>query len=240
MRTTTNPFVLALAALFTLLVSFGCSDVSVNPLADEFDPGVNGIQDVKASEPFNYTVDLASQHTLKVEGINGIVNIQSVSGTNLVTISGKKIVGSETYSDAREGLKNLSVVIDELSDELVVKTVQPAHKDGRNYNLNYTITVPSHLNLDVKNVNGNISGEVSVPISGTVDMRLSNGSIELNIPQSTSAEFFASLVNGRILVQHIDLFNRVETGKNLQGTFGSGEGTISLSTTNGNIDVSGF
>jgi DUF4097 and DUF4098 domain-containing protein YvlB len=240
MRTTTNPFVLALVALFALLVSFGCSDVSVNPHTDEFDPGVNGIQDVKASEPFHYTVNLVSQHTLKVEGINGLVNVESVSGTNQVTISGKKIVGSETYSDARESLKNLSVVIDELSDKLVVKTIQPENTDGRNYNVNYTIAVPSHLNLDVKNVNGKISGEVSVPISGTVDMRLSNGGIELNIPQSTSAEFSANLVNGRISLQHIDLFSRIETSKSLQGIFGSGEGTISLSTTNGNIYVSGF
>jgi DUF4097 and DUF4098 domain-containing protein YvlB len=240
MRTTMNTFVLALAALFALLVSFGCSDVSVNPHTDEFDLGANGTQDVKASEPFQYTIDLASQHTLKVEGINGMVSVESVSGTNQVTISGKKIVGSETYSDAREGLKNLSVIIDELTDELVVRTVQPAFKDGRNYNVNYTVAVPSHLNIDVKNVNGKISGEVSVPLSGIVDMRSENGSIELNVPQSTSAEFSANLVNGKISLQHIELLNRVETSKSLQGIFGGGEGTISLSTTNGNIDVTGF
>ena len=181
MRTTTNSFVLVLAALFALLVNFGCSDIAVNPLADEFDPGVNGIQDVKASEPFNYTVDLASQQTLKVEGINGVVNVESVSGTNVVTISGEKVVGSESYSDAKENLKNVRVEIDELYNELVVKTVQPKHTDGRNYNVNYTITIPSHLNIDVKNVNGKISGEVFVPINGTVDLHLSNGSIELNI-----------------------------------------------------------
>jgi hypothetical protein len=150
MRNTTNPFVLVLLVLFALLVNFGCSDIAVNPSADEFNPGVNGIQDVKASEPFHYAVDLASQQTLKVEGINGVVNVESVSGTNLVTISGEKVVGSESYSDAKENLKNVRVEIDELSNELVVKTVQPKHTDGRNYNVNYTITIPSHLNIDVK------------------------------------------------------------------------------------------
>jgi len=240
MRTTTKSFVLALPGLFALLVSFGCSDIAVNPHADGFNTGVNGTQDVKASEPFHYTVDLASQHTLKVEGINGAVNVESVSGTNRVTISGEKIVGSETYSDARESLKNLSVVIDELSNELVVKTVQPEYMDGRNYNVNYTITIPSNLSVDVKNVNGKLSSEVSVPISGTVDLHSTNGSIELQIPQNTSAEFSASLENGKISVRHISLFSRIETSKSLRGTFGGGEGAISLRTTNGNIDVIGF
>jgi len=41
-------------------------------------------------------------------------------------------------------------------------------------------------------------------------------------------------------VQNIVLINRVETGKILQGTFGNGQGTISLRTTNENIDVLEF
>jgi hypothetical protein len=240
MKSTINSLLLFLLALFALLVSFSCSDVAVNPYNEEFDPGVIGIHDIKASEPFFYQVGLANQNTLKVEGINGTVNVQSVSGTNQVTISGKKVVGSDTYSDARENLKNLSVLIDELTNLLVVKTVQPQHSDGRNYNVNYTITVPSHLSIDVKNINGKISGKVSVPLNGTVDLSLSNGSIELDIPHSTSAGFSASLVNGNIMVEQITLFNRVETSKTLQGIFGSGQGTISLRTANGNIDVRGF
>ena len=50
MRTTNNLLVLALVALCSLMVSFGCSDVSVEPHVDAFDPGVIGVNDVKASE----------------------------------------------------------------------------------------------------------------------------------------------------------------------------------------------
>ncbi|MHA2062450.1 MAG: hypothetical protein ACW963_09200, partial [Candidatus Sifarchaeia archaeon] len=230
MRTTNNPFVLTLVALFAMLVSFGCSDISVEPQVEVWDPGVIGVNDVKASEPFYYEVNLASQNTLKVEGINGVVDVQSVSGTNQVTISGEKVVGSKTYSDAKENLKNVRVEIDELTNELLVKTIQPKYSDGRNYNVHYTIRIPSHLNVVVEHINGKISGKVSVPMNGTVDLSLQNGSIELSIPQSTSSDFYSSLVNGKISVEYITLFNRVETSKTLKGTFGDGQGMISLRT----------
>jgi DUF4097 and DUF4098 domain-containing protein YvlB len=219
MRTTTNTFALALVALFVLLISFGCADISVNPTADVKGPGVIVDNKYKALESFSYTVDLSGQTTLKVEGINGSVNVQSVSGTYQVTVSGEKVVRADTYKDAADHLKYVSIVIDESTDELLVKTVQPKFSDGRSYNVNYTISIPSSLNIVVDNV---------------------NGSIALDIPQSTSADFFASLVNGGITVQNLILHNKVATSKSLQGTFGNGDGTISLRTTNGNIDVSGF
>jgi len=240
MRTTTNTFLFAFVTLFTMLVSFGCADVSINPTADINGSGVIVDNKYKALESFSYTVDLSSQTTLKVEGINGSVNVQSVSGINQVSISGERIVSSDTYQDAYSHLKDIAVEIDELTNELLVKTVQPEYSNGRSYNVNYTISVPSHLNVVVENVNGRIEGKLSVPENGTVDLSLQNGSIELDIPKNTSADFSASLANGKISVQTLTLHNRVGTSKTLQGRFGSGDGTISLRTTNGNIDVSGF
>jgi hypothetical protein len=237
MRTTTNSFVLAVLALSFLF--FGCTDLTVDP-NDVKGPGANGNGDVKARESFSYTIDLSSQNNLKVEGINGVVNVLSVSGTNQVTISGEKVVGSKTYFDAKENLKNVRVEIDELTNELLVKTVQPKYSDGTNYNVDYTINVPSHLSVEVENVNGKISGKVSVPINGIVDLSLTNGSIELDIPQSTTADLSASLNIGSISIQNLLLHNRVETSKSLHGRLGDGQGMITLRTTNGNIDVSGF
>ena len=142
--------------------------------------------------------------------------------------------------DAADHLKYISIDIDKFTDELIVKTLQPKFSDGRGYNVNYTITVPTSLNLTVKNVNGKISGKVSMPSNGTVDMSLENGSIELDIPQNTSADFSASLVNGSISVHNLTLKNKVETKRSLQGTLGDGEGLITLRTTNGNITALGF
>jgi len=219
MKTKTNTFVLTLATLLILLISFGCADVVVDPEINPIDPGSINYTKFKARESFSYNVDLASQNTLKVVGINGEVNVESVQGANQVTISGEKVVGADTYQDANSHLKDITVEINELTNELLVKTLQPQFSKGRSYQVNYTITVPSHLNLVVNNV---------------------NGSIALDIPQSTSAEFFASLVIGSISLQNLTLYNRVATSKSLQGRLGEGEGTITLKTTNGNIDVSGF
>ncbi|MBT8386893.1 MAG: hypothetical protein KJO12_05730 [Ignavibacteria bacterium] len=240
MKTTTNTFVLATVALFALLVSFGCADVSVNPLADIKGSGVIADNKYKALESFSYNVDLTNQNTLKVEGINGEVNVRSVSGTNQVTISGEKVVSSDTYQDAFSHLKNIAIEINELTNELLVKTLQPQFSDGRSYQVNYTINIPSHLSVIVRNVNGKIDGRVSVPLNGTVDMSLQNGRIELDIPQNTSADFSASLFNGSISFQNLTLHNRVATSKSLQGRLREGQGTITLRTTNGNIDVLGF
>jgi hypothetical protein len=240
MRTRTNTFVIALATLLILLISFGCADVVVDPEINPIDPGSINNTKFKARESFLYNVDIASQNTLKVVGINGEVNVESEQGTSQVTISGEKVVGSDTYQDAYSHLKDITVEINELTNELLVKTLQPQFSDGRSYQVNYTITVPSHLNIVVNNVNGKIDGRVLMQSNGMVDLSLQNGSIVLDIPQNTSADFSANLVIGSISLQNLTLYNRVVTSKSLQGRLGDGQGMITLRTTNGNIDVSGF
>jgi hypothetical protein len=240
MRTTKKLFFTLLSALFALLINFACSDLVISPEADINSGGVIIDQKYKARESFSYKVDLTNQTKFRLEGINGSVDVQSVSGTDQVTITGEKEVGSETYQDAADHLKFISIQIVELLNELHVKTDQPEASDGRSYNVNYTINVPSNLSVTVKNVNGKITGKVLVPSSGTVDMSLANGIIELDLPQSTSADFSASLVNGSISVQNLILKNRVESKRSVQGTLGNGEGLITLRTTNGNITALGF
>ena len=240
MKTTNNPITLAVLVMLTLLISLGCAEVGVNPQVSVNGSGVSGNTKVKARKSFSHTVDLTSQTFLKVEGINGSVSVESVSGINQVSISGEKIVGSDTYQDASSHLKNIHVEIDELANELLVKTLQPQYSNGRSYIVNYIIKVPSHLSVIVWNVNGEINGRVTVPLDGTVDMSLVNGTINLDIPQNTSGEFSASLVNGSISLQNLTLHNRVAKSKSLQGTLGDGQGVISLRTTNGKIAVLGY
>ncbi|UCH66819.1 MAG: DUF4097 family beta strand repeat protein [Ignavibacterium sp.] len=240
MKTRTNTILSTLFVLFALLVSFGCADISVNPTADINGPGVNIDQKYKASESFSNIVVLSNQTTIKVEGINGTVNVQSVSGTNQITLSGEKVVRADTYQNAYSHLKDIAIEINELTDKVLVKTVQPNYSNGRSYSVNYTISIPSHLNVVVNNVNGEINGRLAMPLNGTIAMSLQNGNIKLNLPRNTSAEFYASLANGSISLQDLTLHNRVASSKSLQGRFGDGQGMITLRTTNGNIHVAGF
>jgi hypothetical protein len=237
MKTTKKAVLLSALAMLALLLSFGCSETVVGP---EDNGNGSGVTKVKARKSFYHTVDLTSQTSLKVEGINGIVSVESVSGTNQVSISGEKIVSANNYQDASSHLKDIEIEIDELTNELLVKTAQPKASDGRTYTVNYTIKVPDHLNVNVKNVNGEITGRVNVPLNGIVDMTLQNGDIALEIPQNTSAEFSASLANGIISVHNLTLQNKVSTSKSLYGRLGDGDGVISLKTTNGKLDVTGY
>jgi DUF4097 and DUF4098 domain-containing protein YvlB len=89
-------------------------------------------------------------------------------------------------------------------------------------------------------VNGQIAAEVSLPKGGTISMITVNGGIDLEIPQNTSAQFSATVVNGTISTSDLVFIGVVSTPTSLTGTLGLGEGTIALSTTNGNISVDGF
>jgi len=237
MKITSKAIVLVIFTMVTLLISFGCSETIVQPEDNENGSGINK---VKARKSFLHTVDLTSQISLKVEGINGTVSVESVSGTNQVSISGEKIVSANTYQDANSHLKDIKIQIDESTNELLVKTEQPESSNGRSYVVDYTIKIPDHLNVIVTHVNGEITGKITVPLNGSVDMRLLNGIVTLEIPQNTSAEFSANLVNGTISVHNLTLQNEVSTSKSVYGTLGDGNGEIFLKTTSGNINVLGY
>jgi DUF4097 and DUF4098 domain-containing protein YvlB len=126
-------------------------------------------------------------------------------------------------------------------------------------NVNGTVTIDSlNSSLSVQNVNGQvilneifgsatvslvngqIQAEVTLPEGGTIALSTVNGGIGLAIPQNTSAEFSATVVNGVISLSDLILQNLVSTPNSLTGRLGAGQGTIGLSTVNGTISVSGF
>lgn len=240
MKISNEKIIVAVSTLLSFLFVFACAEVSVDPELNLNGSGGFSDNKIKAQEPFFHTIDITTQKTCKIEGINGTIDLESVSGTNRVTISGNKIVSANTYQDALSQLDYLKVEISKLTNELIVKTSQPQLSNGRTFSVNYTIKVPDNLDLVIKSINGNIKGKVTVPSQGIVDVRLTNGVLELNIPQTTSAEFSASTINGSISTHNLNLHNRIETFKSLQGTLEDGEGTISLKSTNASIEVSGY
>lgn len=229
-----------------------------------------------AEDSFSFRLAVINHAHLRLEGINGNVTITGDSETDSVIITGTKRVGSESTADAEEHLDELDVSMQDLATEVFLKTIQPQETHGRNYVVDYTITLPNNFEVtvdiingtvtiesisnlvSVENVNGQIvlheiiasvsvsltngqiEGEVTLPLNGTIDMVNINGNIELELPQSTSAEFSASVVNGNIVVSNIVLQNQVSSSTSLSGTMGDGQGTISLVTVNGNISVSGL
>lgn len=109
------------------------------------------------------------------------------------------------------------------------------------------ININGHIRLSDINgsvaadvVNGNVTATVTLPVHDTIDLITDNGSIELRIPRSTSAELGASVENGAIHTSNIAFTDLVQTSHWLTGTLGNGEGVIDLNAGNGDISVLGF
>jgi DUF4097 and DUF4098 domain-containing protein YvlB len=88
--------------------------------------------------------------------------------------------------------------------------------------------------------NGNVEGKIYLLPQAICDFKTVNGKIGLLIPEDTSAELFAAIVNGNISISNLNIFNLVQTKKTLQGKLGTGEARINLETVNGNVSVTGF
>ncbi|MBT8350491.1 MAG: hypothetical protein KJO26_04560 [Deltaproteobacteria bacterium] len=89
--------------------------------------------------------------------------------------------------------------------------------------------------------NGFIEAHVILPVNEVIDLNTNNGSLDLSIPVSTSADFSAFISGiGEIDVYNLDIMDSSGTKKLLKGILGNGEGTISLMTAIGDIEVLGF
>jgi len=172
-----------------------------------------------------------------LEAINGNVAITGISESDSVIITGERRVGSESMEDAEEYLKKLEVRVQDLGNEVFVKTIQPEKSYGRNYVVNYTITLPKDLEILVSNVNGivtiesinndvtvtNVNGQVTLDeIFGSASVSLVNGQIEGEVTLPFDGVIGMSVVNG-----NIDLKIPVSTSAE-----------FSAKVTNGNIGVS--
>ncbi len=89
-------------------------------------------------------------------------------------------------------------------------------------------------------VNGDVQANVILPVDNICQIRITNGDIQLAVPDSTSAEFYAEIANGDIRISKIVLNNMQSTPKWISGILGDGEGKIDLRAINGDIEVQGY
>lgn len=158
-----------------------------------------------------YHIRIPADWSVYVENVNGTVSITHM--INLVEVANT----------------NGNLFFDELTGEI--------HANLTNGNIIFTdINACVVGNL----TNGSISCQLTLPDSGLCQLNTVNGEISLSIPDSTSADFSAEVVNGRISITNLNILNLVSTPKSLSGQLGAGEGLIELGTVNGNIGVTGY
>jgi len=169
--------------------------------------------DFVAKESFSFRVDVTTHSRLRLDGVSGTVTITGESESDSVMITGERRVGSESAQDAEAHLPLLQVTVQEIGNEVYVKTTQPEQTHGRSYVVDYTITIPEGFMVSVNHVTGLVSIEsvknsVSVnhvtgqvlldEIYGSAVVSLVTGGIEaeVTLPQDGTVNF--NLVTGSI------------------------------------------
>ncbi|HOP06692.1 MAG TPA: DUF4097 family beta strand repeat-containing protein [candidate division Zixibacteria bacterium] len=102
------------------------------------------------------------------------------------------------------------------------------------------VNIADHYgSLHVAVVQGDLTVECDLPTGGSVQLNDVNGSIDLLIPTTTSAMFSANALNGTINLYDLTLDDADVSEHAVSGRFGGGQGSINLSSSNGNISVTG-
>ncbi|MFQ5570413.1 MAG: DUF4097 domain-containing protein [Rhodothermales bacterium] len=213
-----------------LLFLPGCMIVET----DDFGDARN--TDFIARESFTYEVNISGQTRVTVEAINGTIEILGSATASSVIVTGERKVGSDTFRDAEEHLDDLEVRVTDLNDEVLVRTIQPQQSHGRNYVVEYTITLPSDLMVDVSQINGTIIIEdlqqdvVAHSVNGTVRLDDIVGSANISVVNGN--------VDGDIALPADGLIELKATNGNIKLAIPtSTSATFSASVTNGDIDT---
>jgi hypothetical protein len=190
----------------------------------------------EASETFSFSIPVDNKTMFTIAGINGTINIDGVANTDSVIITGDKIVKSESIEDAQANLQNLNVIVRETANEVAVETDQPDETGGRNFEVNYNVSLPKSFLITAANVNGTVTVD---SINNNVTAANVNGQILLDDIVGSAT---VSLVNGQILTRiTLPLNGNIQIG-NVNGNVTleiptSTSAQFSAGLTNGNIII---
>jgi hypothetical protein len=204
------------AILLFLLTSVGvmsCGDVNIDSGGVTSPTFSFRNTDFEATAPFSFEVEVGNRSLLRLQGINDHITITGISGATSVMITGIRRVGSDSIQDAEEHLGELQVNVQRLANEVVVETIHSQDPEGRNYVVEYTITLPKNLEVQVANANGivtldsiendvtvnNANGEVTfIGIVGSAFVNVANGTIESDVTLPVNGTIDLNIGNGNI------------------------------------------
>ena len=168
----------------------------------------------KREEIVEYSLDFTPGKKLSVHARNGGITLKTWTSDQVFVRAIKKAEAS-SGEDAEEMLETTTIEIKETDSGIEIRTQHPDNKwkifKNWNISVNYTVTVPQSVSLNLEAVNGSISvpsttGNVksetvngSIKINGTrgaIDAETVNGSIEIAIAEQIQDNIRAETVNG--------------------------------------------
>jgi DUF4097 and DUF4098 domain-containing protein YvlB len=201
---------------FALVMLTACgsgSDINFNIDGNNWPWPWSSNADFFANKTYSQNVTVANHINLRLDGVNGEIMITGQPGADSVSVTAQARVGSNSLIDAQAGLDQLEFSVIDGGDEISLQTVQPDNTQDRQYVMDYTITVPSHLSVNVSLANGHVTvkgidnsifvvldnGNVDFSdIYGDAVVSVDNGSINGTIILPPVGEVMISAVNGDI------------------------------------------
>ena len=154
----------------------------------------------KREEIVKYTLDFAPGKMLSVHARNGGITLKTWARDQVFVRAVKKAKASDEEG-AEELLETTTIEIEETDSGIEIRTKRPDNKwnlfKDWNISVNYTVTVPQNVRLDLDTVNGSIS---IPPTTGNVKSETVNGSIKIN---GTRGAIDVETVNGKINLTEI-------------------------------------
>lgn len=144
-------------------------------------------QNFSAQESIDFNLNVVNHTELLMNAKDGVVTVTGLPGATAIVISGVKRVLSESVQDAQDHLQDLQVTVRDLTSQASVTTDQPQCELGREYIVEYTITVPSFFAVRINHLDGDVTvdsvdDDVSVNnLSGTVTLTNIAGSAAVDL-----------------------------------------------------------
>ncbi|UCH83254.1 MAG: DUF4097 family beta strand repeat protein [Candidatus Latescibacterota bacterium] len=198
--------ILVLLMAVVLIASMGCESDVTSSQNNRY----------SADETFVYRVARASRSAFLLEGVNGIIEVAGGPNVESVGILGVKRVKSHSMLDAENRLDELTVEIDSTDTAVSARTEQPAQTDGREYIVNYSVTLPEDFKVTITTANGDtkvrsIKNDVVVSVAngvilgdalaGNTSMTLANGSITASVVVPPGGGVSLGIANGDIYLR---------------------------------------
>jgi hypothetical protein len=204
--------------------------------------------DEMATKDFNEEYSFESG-LVSVENVNGIIDAKTWD-KNIVKIQAIIEVRADDWDLAEKFLKQVRIEVKESSKKLSIKPDYPKLRDGDSFfdwligsrnkpevTVNFKITLPRKVDVDLESVNGNIDIE---NLEGEANLKTVNGGINAyNINGSIDAKTVNGGITAKItksLIEEAMDFNTVNGGIKLYLPADI-NADIEISTVNGGIDT---
>ncbi|MCF7944537.1 MAG: DUF4097 domain-containing protein [Spirochaetia bacterium] len=181
------------------------------------------------------THDLQLNLTLP-ESFHGSLTAESVSGNLQLGLLDLDSLKMETVSGTISAPDIISdhLVIKTISSDLRIDTIHAANTDISTTSGDIHLGNLSAGAVQVKSVSGNLSVTTQEELQKDMTLKSVSGDILLQLPVQSSINLRCNSVSGDCTTR-LPLENRSSSDNSLSGTLGSGQHTVSLKTTSGNI-----